>query len=67
MPRRYAEKVWKRYFENDVQYFNRVQRPEWLEMFQQAGFEMVEEELVCRTCRKTWPRCRQESINTNPE
>ncbi len=41
---RYSDKVWRRYFENDVQYFNRVQRPEWLELFQQAGFELVEEE-----------------------
>jgi SAM-dependent methyltransferase len=41
---RYSDKVWRRYFENDVQYFNRVQRPEWLEIFQQAGLEELEEE-----------------------
>ncbi len=42
---RYSDKVWRRYFQNDVQYFNRVQRPEWLSLFQQAGLELVEEEL----------------------
>jgi cyclopropane fatty-acyl-phospholipid synthase-like methyltransferase len=42
---RYSDQVWRRYFQNDVQYFNRVQRPQWLELFQKSGFEMVEEEL----------------------
>jgi hypothetical protein len=41
---RYSEKVWRLYFENKVQYFNRVQRPDWLDLFQKAGFELVEEE-----------------------
>ena len=27
---RYSDAVWKRWFENRVQYFNRVQRREWL-------------------------------------
>lgn len=40
---RYSDKVWRRFFENDVQYFNRVQRPEWLELFRKAGLELVEE------------------------
>lgn len=42
---RYSDKVWKRYFENDVQYFNRVQRSTWLDFFRQAGFKMLAEEL----------------------
>jgi len=41
---RYSDSVWRRYFENDVQYFNRVQHPEWLDFFQKAGFEVMEEE-----------------------
>ena len=43
---RYPDKAWKRFFENEVQYFNRVQRPEWLEVFRQAGLELREEEAV---------------------
>lgn len=41
---RYSDKVWRRYFENDVQYVNRVQRPEWLALFRRAGLELLEEE-----------------------
>jgi cyclopropane fatty-acyl-phospholipid synthase-like methyltransferase len=43
---RYSDKVWRWFFENDVQYFNRVQRPEWVALFQKAGFELVEEESI---------------------
>ncbi len=43
---KYSDKIWKRYFENEVQYFNRVQRPEWLALFQQAGLELCEERLA---------------------
>lgn len=43
---RYSDKIWRRYFENDVQYFNRVQRPEWLDLFHQAGLKWVEEESI---------------------
>lgn len=41
---RYSDVVWKRYFENKVQYFNRVQRPEWLDFFHGAGLQLVEEQ-----------------------
>ncbi len=43
---RYPDKVWKRYFENSVQYINRVQRPEWLDFFHKAGLELVEEQPI---------------------
>ena len=45
---RYSDPVWERWFENDVQYFNRVQRSEWLQLFARAGLELVaiEEELL---------------------
>ncbi len=43
---RYSDAVWRRFFENDVQYFNRIQRPEWLTLYQNAGFELVEEEPI---------------------
>jgi spore maturation protein CgeB len=43
---RYSDRVWKRYFENHVQYINRIQRSEWLDLFHKAGFELVEEESV---------------------
>ena len=41
----YSDKAWARYFDSVVQYVNRVQRPEWSELFCQAGFELVEQEL----------------------
>jgi predicted SAM-dependent methyltransferase len=45
---RYNETRWKRYFENKIQYINRIQRPEWLELFKNAGFSFVEENIkVC--------------------
>jgi SAM-dependent methyltransferase len=44
---RYSSKVWRRYFENDVQYINLVQRPEWLDFFHKAGLELIEEEPIC--------------------
>lgn len=43
---RYSDKTWKRFFENDVQYFNRVQKSIWLELFQAAGLELAEMEAV---------------------
>jgi predicted SAM-dependent methyltransferase len=41
---KYSDAVWKSCFENDVQYFNRIQRGQWLSLFDQAGFELLEEE-----------------------
>lgn len=41
---RYSDTVWRRCFQNDVQYFNRVQRSEWLELYRRAGFAVSEEE-----------------------
>jgi SAM-dependent methyltransferase len=43
---RFSDSTWRRVFENDVQYFNRVQRGQWLRMFSKAGFELLEEESV---------------------
>ena len=40
---KYSDKVWKRYFENEAQYINRVQRPEWLNLFHTSGLELVKE------------------------
>jgi SAM-dependent methyltransferase len=40
---RYSDNLWRRFFENDVQYINRVQRPEWLQLFHDAGLELVQE------------------------
>lgn len=41
---KYSDALWELCFENDVQYFNRIQRGEWLRLFSQAGFELLEEE-----------------------
>jgi SAM-dependent methyltransferase len=40
----FSEETWRRLFENEVQYINRVQRGEWLELFKANGFELIEEE-----------------------
>ncbi len=40
---RYSNTLWKLCFQNDVQYFNRIQRPEWLKHFADAGFRLIEE------------------------
>ena len=45
---RYADATWKRRFENEVQYFNRVQRPEWLSLFEEAGLLLVDEQPLRR-------------------
>ncbi len=37
---RYGDKTWKLFFENRVQYFNRVQLPEYLELFERNGFRL---------------------------
>ncbi len=42
----YSDRTWKRYFENDVQYINRIQLPEWRAMFHDAGLELVHEETI---------------------
>ncbi len=41
----YPHWVWSLCFENDVQYINRLQRSEWLGLFRNAGFALVEEEV----------------------
>ena len=40
----YSERRWKSFFENDVQYINRLQRSEWLKMFAEAGLNVSEEQ-----------------------
>lgn len=40
----FSEEKWKRLCENEVQYINRLQRGEWLELFKANRFELIEEE-----------------------
>jgi SAM-dependent methyltransferase len=40
---RYSASQWALFFENEVQYINRLQRCEWLTIFDQAGFTCIEE------------------------
>ena len=42
---RYPPWIWGLCFENDVQYINRIQRPEWRGLFEEAGLAIVEEEV----------------------
>lgn len=41
----YSDRAWKALFENEVQYFNRLQMSEWLAAFRNAGF-LLQEKLV---------------------
>lgn len=50
---KYSDAVWRLCFENSVQYFNRIQRGEWLCLFRQAGFELLEEESLFQPVRVT--------------
>lgn len=40
----FSEATWKLLCDNEVQYINRMQRGEWLRLFQESGFEVIEEE-----------------------
>ena len=42
---RYPHWVWRLCFQNDVQYINRIQRSDWLELFRNTGLVLVEEEV----------------------
>jgi SAM-dependent methyltransferase len=41
---KYSDRHWNRWLQNDVQYINRIQRPEWIELFENAGYVLVNEE-----------------------
>lgn len=40
----FSDDTWNRLFENEAQYINRMQRGEWLDLFERNGFERIEEE-----------------------
>ncbi len=40
---RYSDRSWKLLFENELQYINRLQRCEWMQIFEDAGFHCIEE------------------------
>lgn len=40
---KYSDKVWRRFFENEVQYFNRWQTSDWTSVFDDAGFSLVDQ------------------------
>lgn len=39
---KYSDGVWRMFFENEVQYFNRLQTSDWLGAFERAGFSLVD-------------------------
>ncbi len=39
---KYSDGVWRTFFENEVQYFNRLQTSDWLSAFERAGFALVD-------------------------
>lgn len=45
---KYSDWAWKTFFENEVQYFNRVQQSEWIEKFSEHGFKILYEQITGR-------------------
>jgi len=43
---RYSDHTWKRWFNNEVQYINRLQRKDWLELFRTSGLSLIDEEIA---------------------
>jgi hypothetical protein len=39
-----SETMWKRVYENEVQYINRMQRNDWTDLFTRSGFDIVEQD-----------------------
>jgi predicted SAM-dependent methyltransferase len=39
----FSDRIWKFCFENHVQYFNRIQKSEWLSLFNESGLKLIEE------------------------
>lgn len=37
----FGERMWNAFYQNEVQYFNRLQKGAWLQYFEDAGFELV--------------------------
>ena len=42
----FSNKTWKRYFDNQLFYINRLQASEWLDLFEKAGFELVHKKIL---------------------
>ncbi len=38
---KYSDTKWKRYFESELKYINRIQVSEWLQLFENAGFNII--------------------------
>lgn len=55
---RYSDRTWKVFFENEVQYINRLQVSDWLDLFSQEGFSLLE---------KITQSCDIESLQINPQ
>lgn len=43
---RYDDHTWRRRWNSAVQYVNRIQRPEWLDLFENSGLTLVHEQRV---------------------
>lgn len=44
----YPDWIWSLCFESQIQYINRLQRSDWLDLFTKAGLELVEEEVEAK-------------------
>src|SRR5215469_4625479 len=51
---RFSESTWKRWYENQVQYINLIQRGDWLRYFDNAGLHLVEEDSSYTDISKLW-------------
>jgi len=66
---RYSTKTWKRWFENAVQYHNRLQKADYEQLFKDAGFELLDEWAeMCSIdglpINKEWDRYSEDDLRT---
>jgi hypothetical protein len=38
---KFTNRLWNRYFDNRIQYINRMQRSDWMKLFEEHGFDLV--------------------------
>lgn len=62
---RYSNLRWRLCFENEVQYFNRLQRSEWLKLFAYSGMTLEEE--IRETCDTSELKIHRDFAHIEPD
>jgi len=43
---KYSDRIWHTFFQNEVQYFNRLQSSDWIKHFHKCNFKLIKEESI---------------------